>query len=118
MSNGMKFEKSSNITKTPVDVEGAKGVDIRWLISRADGAENFEMRMFELQPGGFTPLHTHPHEHEVFVVEGQGIFVHNGQEYPFKSEYVIFVPGGKEHCFRNAGDSVLRFLCIIPAGAR
>ncbi len=114
----MKIEKSSNITKSPVEIEGAKDVDIRWLISKADGAENFAMRMFELQPGGCTPLHTHPHEHEVFVVEGRGVFVFEGKEYPFNKDFAIFVPGGKEHCFRNTGDSVLKFLCIIPAGAK
>jgi len=113
----MKIEKSSNITKSPVDIEGAKDVDIRWLIAKTDGAENFALRMFELQPGGYTPLHTHPHEHEVFIVEGSGVFVFEGKEHPFNSEYVIFVPGGKEHCFKNTGDSVLRFLCIIPASA-
>jgi len=117
MSNGMKIEKTENIPKKPVNVEGAKDVDIRWLISKADGAKNFEMRMFELQPGGFTPLHTHPHEHEVFVLEGKGAFVYEGKQHTFNSDYVIFVPGGKQHCFKNTGDSVLRFLCIIPAGA-
>jgi len=113
----MKIEKSSNIKKAPVEIEGAKDVNIRWLISQADGAKNFAMRMFELQPGGFTPLHTHPHEHEVFVVEGQGIFVYEGKEHPFNTDFAIFVLGGKEHCFKNSGDSLLRFLCIIPAGA-
>jgi len=28
---------------------------------------------------------------------------------------VIFVPGGKEHQFKNTGKSILRMLCIIPA---
>jgi quercetin dioxygenase-like cupin family protein len=73
--------------------------------------------MFEIQPGGNTPLHTHPHEHEVFIVEGDGIFVFDGQEHEFSAEYVIFVPGGKEHQFRNIGNSVLRMLCLIPASA-
>jgi quercetin dioxygenase-like cupin family protein len=113
----MKVEKSSNISKSPVEIEGAKGVEIRWLISKEDGAENFAMRMFELQPGGFTPLHTHQHEHEVFVVQGQGTFICEGQEYEFGAEYVIFVPPNKEHRFKNTGDSILRFLCLIPASA-
>jgi quercetin dioxygenase-like cupin family protein len=113
----MKVEKSSNIAKLPVEVEGAKNVTIRWLLSKNDGVENFAMRMFELQPGGFTPLHTHPHEHEVFIIEGQGIFVYEGKQHPFSAEYVIFVPGNKQHQFKNTGDSVLRFLCIIPASA-
>jgi quercetin dioxygenase-like cupin family protein len=113
----MKVEKSSNISKCAVEVEGAKDVEIRWLISKEDGAENFAMRMFELQPDGHTPLHTHAHEHEVFVIEGQGVFVCEGQENEFSAEYVIFVPGSREHQFRNTGNSVLRILCLIPASA-
>ncbi len=113
----MKVEKRSNISKCAVELDGAKDVEIRWLISKEDGAENFAMRMFELQPGGHTPLHTHTHEHEVFVIEGQGVFVCEGQENEFSAEYVIFVPGGEEHQFRNTGNSVLRMLCLIPAAA-
>jgi len=113
----MKIEKSSNINKSPVEVEGAKDVEIRWLISKDDGAENFAMRMFELQPGGHTPLHTHPHEHEVFVIQGLGVFVYEGQEHPFGAEDVIFVPPNTEHRFKNTGDSVLRLICIIPTAA-
>lgn len=110
----MKIEKSGNIRKSPVETEGAKEVAIRWLISKEDGAENFAMRMFEVQPGGHTPLHTHPQEHEVFVLEGKGTFVYEGEEHPFESEFVIFVPPNKEHQFKNTGDGILRMLCIIP----
>jgi quercetin dioxygenase-like cupin family protein len=113
----MKIEKSSNINKSPVEVEGAKDVEIRLLISKEDGAQNFAMRMFELQPGGFTPLHTHSHEHEVFILEGKGTFICESQEQEFGAEYVIFVPPNKEHRFKNTGDSVLRMLCLIPISA-
>ena len=113
----MKIEKSSNIAKRTVEIEGAKDVEIRWLISKDDGAEKFAMRMFEIKSGGFTPLHRHPHEHEVFVLEGEGVFVCEGEEYELGKEYVIFVPGDKEHRFKNTGDSVLRFLCLIPISA-
>ena len=113
----MKIEKSANITKFAIEAEGAKDVGVRWLISKDDGAENFAMRMFELQPGGHTPLHTHQHEHEVFVIEGQGTFVYEGREHPFSPEYIIFVPAGSEHQFKNTGDSIIRMLCLIPASA-
>lgn len=113
----MKIEKSANISKSSVEIDGAKDVAVRWLISREDGAENIAMRMFELQPNGYTPLHTHRHEHEVFVIEGRGIFVFDRKEHQFGPEFVIFVPPNKEHQFRNTGDCVLRLLCIIPASA-
>ena len=113
----MKVEKSSNININPVEMDGAKDVGIRWLISREDGAENFAMRMFEMESGGHTPMHTHSQEHEVFILEGQGTFIFEEQQHPFAAEYVIFVPPNKEHQFINTGDSVLRMLCIIPTGS-
>ena len=110
----MKVERSAKIAKNPVNIEGARGVEIRILISKADGAPTFAMRMFEVAPGGHTPLHRHPHEHEVFVLEGAGTFVHDGREYPISREDVVFVPGDTEHCFKNTGESRLRFLCLVP----
>ena len=113
----MKVEKSANVTRQPVDLDGAKGVQIRWLISKEDGAPTFAMRMFELEPGGHTPLHAHPHEHEVFILEGQGVVVDEGTERQLGPEDVVFVPGGTEHNFKNTGDGVLRLLCLIPMSA-
>jgi len=110
----MKVERSANIVKKPVKVEGAQGVGIRVLISKEDGAPTFAMRMFEVEPGGHTPLHRHPHEHEVFVLEGAGVVVYEGRDHSLAPEDVVFVPGGHEHCFKNTGDSVLRFLCLVP----
>ncbi len=110
----MKIEKSANIAKKPVNVEGAKGAGIRVLISKDDGAPTFAMRMFEIEPGGNTPLHRHPHEHEVFVLDGAGVFVHEAMNHPVGPNDVIFVPGGHEHCFKNTGDATLRFLCLVP----
>lgn len=113
----MKLANSSEVAKASVEIEGAKDVQIQWLIRADDGAPNFAMRLFEVQPGGHTPLHTHPHEHEVFVLEGTGVVIDNGQERPIGPEDAILVPGGCEHNFQNTGDSVLRFLCLIPNSA-
>lgn len=110
----MKIERSAKIAKKPVAAPGAKDVEIRVLISKDDGAPTFAMRMFEIQPGGNTPLHSHPHEHEVFVLEGTGTFVHEGTNHSISKEDVVFVPGNDEHCFRNTGNSPLRFLCLVP----
>ena len=113
----MKNEKSSNIKKSPVIMDGAKDAEIRVLISKEDGANTFAMRMFEIQPGGHTPLHAHPHEHEVFIVAGTGTLHCDGKEYPFEPEHAIFVPGDAMHNFQNTGDSLLRFLCLVPSSA-
>jgi mannose-6-phosphate isomerase-like protein (cupin superfamily) len=50
----------------------------------------------------------------VFVLQGTGVVVHEGKDYPLAPEVVVFVPGGDEHCFKNTGNSTLRFLCLVP----
>lgn len=110
----MKLTYSFDIDVEEVKIEGAQGVVIRWLISQSDGAPNFAMRLFEFDPGGNTPLHTHPYEHEVYVLEGTGCFFCEGKEYKFEKDYCIFVPPNKLHQFKNTGKIPLKMLCIIP----
>ena len=92
----------------------AEKVKIRWLINEKQGAPNFAMRRFEVEPGGFTPYHTHDWEHEVYVLEGNAIAVSKDGETPIGPGSVIFVEPGEEHNFRNVGHKNFVFLCLIP----
>ncbi len=56
-------------------IGGAHGTSVRWLITEKDGAEHFAMRLFEMNPGGQSPHHSHEWEHEVFVLEGECLVV-------------------------------------------
>lgn len=95
--------------------EGTSGTTIRWLIGEADGAPNFAMRLFEIGPGGNTPLHSHDWEHEVFIVEGEGALVgEGGREHPFGKGDFAFIPGGETHQFVNSGGGAVKILCLIP----
>jgi len=58
-----------------VTTEGAANVQIQWLIDESRGAPNFALRRFIVQPGGHTPRHQHPWEHEVYVLRGRGLVV-------------------------------------------
>jgi quercetin dioxygenase-like cupin family protein len=110
----MKIAQSLDVPAEPVTAEGAKGVTIRLLITKDDGAPRFAMRLFEIAPGGRTPLHTHANEHEVFVLEGEGTVWRDGNDVPLPPGSAVFVPGEEKHCFKNAGKSVFRFLCLVP----
>lgn len=104
----------SDVEAEEVLEEGAEGVRVRWLIDRKVGAEKFAMRMFEFRPGGHTALHSHPWEHEVYVLEGSGVVLAGGETYKVEAGTVVYVPPGEPHQFRNDGRSPLRMLCIIP----
>jgi quercetin dioxygenase-like cupin family protein len=95
--------------------ETAPGTSIRWLIDDDhDGAPVYALRMIEIQPGGHTPRHTHPYEHENFIVEGRGRVWLDGAWQTLTAGDVVFVPGGAEHTYENTGSVTFRFLCGIP----
>ena len=93
---------------------GASKVKIRWLITKDMGAKNFAMRLFDMEPGGYSPLHTHPWEHEVFILEGEGVVFDGEKATPFKADDVVFIPSEERHQFKNTGGKQLKFLCLIP----
>jgi quercetin dioxygenase-like cupin family protein len=92
----------------------AAGVIIRRVIGEEEGAPNFTMRVFDVEPGATTPLHTHGWEHEVFVLAGRGSAHGGGEEAPLREGDTVFVPSMEEHRFVNEGDEPFRFICVIP----
>jgi quercetin dioxygenase-like cupin family protein len=75
------------------------------------------MRQFEVAPGCYTPRHHHPYEHEVFVLEGEGIVYEGDQIHKLKEGDVVFVKPDEVHQFRNTGSLPLKFLCLVPYSA-
>jgi quercetin dioxygenase-like cupin family protein len=110
----MKVFPYDSVTAEDVVMEGASKVKVRWLITKEMGAKNFAMRVFEVKPDGYTPLHKHPWEHEVFILEGEGQLFDGKQATPFKAGDAIFVQADELHQFRNSGKRLLSFLCLIP----
>lgn len=107
--------KVQHFTDTPAEsFPEIEGVTIRWVINSNDGAPNFAMRVIDVQPGKNTPFHTHGFEHEVFVLEGEGIIRSGSSEKRLSPGTVVFVSPDEEHGFFNAGGGVLRFICVIP----
>ncbi len=113
----MKLQASEQVESNPVDMEGAEGCHVRWLVGEADGAPNFAMRQFEVAPGGHTPRHSHPYEHEIYVLDGSGVIVDGDVERPLTPGDVVYIAPDDIHQFRNTGASAFKFLCLIPNSA-
>ena len=82
------------------ETDGAKGAIIRHLITEKDGAPNFNMRVVSIETGGNSPNHSHPWEHEFFILSGRGIGEVNNNEENLKQGDVLYVPSGVQHCLR------------------
>jgi len=92
----------------------AKGITIRWVIGKPEGAPNFAMRVIEFAPGAVFEEHQHPYEHEIFVLEGEGIAHGPGGEVEMRPGVALYIPPDEPHGYRNTGEGVLRFICVIP----
>lgn len=112
----MKIATAADAPATRFENAPAKGVTGRVLIGKADGADKFCMRLFELDPDGHTPKHQHDWEHEIFIHAGSGAVLRNGQWVPLQPGTAVFIPANEEHQIRNTGDVPLVFICLIPAG--
>ncbi|MDW8343803.1 MAG: cupin domain-containing protein [Verrucomicrobiae bacterium] len=110
----MKIISWNNVPLEPVTMDGAYGCAYRVAISQADGAPSMAMRFFEVSPNGHTPLHEHPYEHEIFVLEGTGTVWRDGQEVPLQPGDVLFIPPNERHQFKNTGTVPFKFMCLIP----
>lgn len=110
----MKVSNYERVEQAPVTMEGAEGCHVRWLVDEKQGAPNFAMRQFEVAPGGYTPKHSHPYEHEVFVLEGEGTVLEGDAEHPLRAGDFVLVLPDEIHQFRNTGSAPLKFLCLVP----
>ncbi len=109
-----KVIHQSDVESLPVNMEGASETRIQWLIHEPDGAENFYMRRFTINPGGHSPRHSHPYEHEIYILSGTGNALVDGKWYEISRDFVIFVPPDVEHQIKNTGAEPLVFLCLVP----
>jgi quercetin dioxygenase-like cupin family protein len=114
----MKVVPYETVPAADVTMPGAAGCKVRWLVDEQDGAPTFALRQFEVAPGGYTPRHSHPYEHEVFVLEGEGEILESDQPRPLRPGTVVYVAPDELHQFRNTGAAPLKFLCLVPNSHR
>ncbi len=91
---------------------GRSGVTMREMITAADGAPTFAMRIFDLAAGATTPYHHHAWEHEVFIVNGSGCVRSEHGDRPFAAGDTVFIGSNEPHCFVAA--TPVQFVCVIP----
>ena len=97
------------------EAEGVHGTVKRVLVGPADGAPNFVIRYFQIEPGGHSRLERHPHEHGVIILQGKAEVQLNEEFVTLESLDAVFVAGNDLHQFTNIGDEPLGFICVITA---
>ena len=111
----MIIKKIDDVPLQDVNMEGARDVKVRVVLGPADQAPTFAMRVFELAPGGHTPFHTHPFEHEAIILDGDIAAVTENGDRPLDKGDVLLIAPDEKHQFQNRSDTnPARFMCLVP----
>ncbi len=111
----MYISRLENVKKIKPNMEGAEGVYKQVPISRDNGTPNFSFRVFTIEPGGHTPLHSHPFEHVNYVIEGRGSVISGDKAHELKKGDFVLVLPGETHQYRNTSeDKPMLLICAVP----
>jgi ribulose-bisphosphate carboxylase large chain len=85
------------------------------LVGDSGEKTSFQVRYFEIAPGGHTTLEHHQHEHVVVVLRGRGgvRLADTWHEVGFGD--AVYVAPHEVHQLRNTTDEPFGFLCLVDA---
>lgn len=87
----------------------------RFLLTADDGCPRYALRLMEFAPGGHSPWHRHKEEHEVYILEGEGVVVGDDKEQTsVGAGDAIYILPCENHMFMNTGEGMLKMICTVP----
>ena len=87
---------------TSAEQTGTKRTDLQRHDLSAPGREVIQVRV-DFDPGYVAPMHTHPGEEIIYVIEGTLEYEIGGKKSKVKAGDVLFVPAGTPHTATNIG---------------
>jgi quercetin dioxygenase-like cupin family protein len=92
---------------------GWRGVTRHTLVRAPEAGAAFELRYFEIAPGGFSSLEKHRHVHVVVAVRGRGRALVGDAVVELEPMDLVQTPPLAPHRWVCAGDEPFGFLCTV-----
>jgi quercetin dioxygenase-like cupin family protein len=90
-----------------------QGLTRTTLVRAPEAGVSFEVRYFEIAPGGFSSLEKHAHVHVVFAARGSGRALIGDQVVELSPLDLVETPPFAPHRWVNAGDEPFGFICTV-----
>jgi len=90
---------------------GFRGVARHTLAKGQELPARFELRYFELEPGGYSSLEKHRHAHFVVALRGSGRALVGEDVFELEPFDAVYVAPQTPHRWMNSGDQPFGFLC-------
>lgn len=86
-----------------------------WLAKAEDTAGAFLLCEIQMEQGKLTPLHTHPADESLYVLDGELLMHMDGEEHLLGGGGLAYAPAGVPHAFKVVSDGA-RLLCLHTPG--
>ena len=109
----MIIKKKKDFNPFMMEDDKSSGIKFYPMLTARDGTSTFAMRLFEINPGGYTPRHQHGWEHEVYIISGSGFVLMGKEKVKIEKDDFIFVEPSELHQFQ-AGENGIGMICVVP----
>jgi len=92
---------------------GFSGISRQELIGKSGKNSSFDLRYFEIEPGGYSSLEKHVHEHVIIGVRGKGVLIKGDTSFNISVHDIAYVSPLEIHQLRNEGKEPFGFFCIV-----
>jgi ribulose-bisphosphate carboxylase large chain len=96
--------------QTDLGFDGVRRVE---LIGKNGEQSDFDLRYFEIAPGGFTSLEKHLHTHAIITARGAGVLITDQARNELKLFDIAYISPLEVHQLRNETTEPFGFFCIV-----
>jgi len=111
----MKYYSDHALTldKLPT-INPGPGEYVHVMEGQRSGYNNLTIGITETFPGGAPPMHSHEGEESHVLLEGDIVYALGDTLFTIKGPYVINIPAGVPHAFKNIGNKTANLVVIFP----
>jgi quercetin dioxygenase-like cupin family protein len=80
-----------------------------------NGYNNLTIGITETFPNGAPPMHSHEGEESHVLLEGEILYALGDTMFTMKGPYIVNIPAGIPHAFKNIGKKTANLVVIFPA---
>lgn len=112
---GMKYytDYVAKLEKLPV-INPGPGEYVHVMEGQRNGYKNLTIGITETFPGGAPPMHSHEGEESHVLLEGEVIYALGDTIFTIKAPYIVNIPAGMPHAFKNIGKTTANLVVIFP----
>ena len=101
------------LDKLPV-INPGPGEYVHVMEAQRNGYKNLTIGITETFPGGAPPMHSHEGEESHVLLEGEIEYALGDTIFTIKAPYIINIPAGMPHAFKNIGKKTANLVVIFP----